>query len=79
MSLQNITSDTCLSALKEASDDQLCNMTIISELKKLSDMAAAWAVVFQFCIENGMPTGGGANSGIERVITFLESMKTPIE
>lgn len=39
-------------------------------------MAAAWAVVFEWCYENGYRNNpNSSDSGIERIITFLEELK----
>lgn len=38
----------------------------------IDDQAKAWNIVFDFCVENGMPQS--TDSGIERVIGFLEKL-----
>lgn len=65
-----ITRENCLEKLNEESRKIKDNTT------STTLMAAAWAVVFEWCYENGYRNNpNSSDSGIERIITFLEELK----
>lgn len=54
-----------------------CNsMEVLNEYSEpvnTSEKSAAWHVIYNFCLQNGMPKSI-SGSGLERVISFIDSL-----